>query len=84
MSITLSVIGLSMMFEYEENKEIISINDEETPDLNVEKEAKIEDIKPNLTLIQALKTPEVYMLTLMSSFYFIGPTNFDIYYKVKL
>ncbi len=90
--IVLNSIGLLLMFEKEDNQNNLLINnaeinesqnnDENTSEYQTNENEKDEETKPALTLLQAIKTPEIYMITVMTSFYFIGPTNLNIYYKV--
>ena len=78
--ITAVLAGLGLLLMYDKPDNSTEGGDDETPVL-INEEKPAEDQKPTLTLIEAVKRPEIYMLCIMSSFYYIGPTNFDIYYK---
>ena len=79
------------MFDRPDSTPSLLVNQENAEEASAvthvdKKESEIVDKKvperPTLTFIQAIKTPEIYMITAMSTFYFIGPTNFNLYFKV--
>ena len=86
---TLNTVGLVLMFDRPDSTPHLLVNEENAEEASTQadqNESEIVDKKvperPTLTLMQAIKTPEIYMITAMSTFYFIGPTNFNLYFKV--
>lgn len=67
-AIVLSSLGLLMMFDKPKEPESLVANEKTNE-------------KPTLTFSQAIKIPEVYMLCIMSSLFFFGPLNFNVYFK---
>lgn len=90
-SALLSLIGLSMMFDKEDSQDMDHlINEKQDEDLDEIEQPNGKEIKfcnrqkkHSLKFLEAIKIPEIYMICIMTGFYFVGPTNFDIYFKVK-
>lgn len=71
------------MFEKPDDKKESLINDEMTIESNGDESEKVsDDGKPQLTFLQAIKLPEIYLIGIMLGFFSIGPSSVDSYYKV--
>lgn len=88
-SAVLGLIGLMMMFDKEESNELNYLinekQEEDSHEIEKQKNTKFcnRKKKHDLQLLEAIKIPEVYMISIMVGFFFVGPTNFDIYFKVN-
>lgn len=75
--LVLNLIGVLLMFE---NNDLEAHSDEESNGLI--NESPQQDSKELLTLKQAIKRPELYMLAILASFFSIAPLNFLANYKI--
>jgi len=85
----LNLIGLLLMFNENNNNNDFNEMNEQTSGL-IQNTSEDEHLELNndsfkiLTLKEALKMPQLYMMAILSSFYFIAPVIFSTNFKVNI
>jgi len=79
--LVLDLIGLLLMFE-NNNNDSNEMIEQTTGLIQNQEDLEQDDSAKILSLKEALKMPQLYMMAILSSFYFIAPVIFSTNFKV--